>query len=71
MTETDLSPRQREIMQCLVNGMTQKSIAVHLGIQKGTVHKYIQRVIEKTGALSLTHCVALLVFRGVVTPNSN
>ena len=68
MTETELSPRQREIMQCLVDGLSFKMIADKLGMQSGTAKKHAMRAREKVGAKSLYQCIAILVARGEIVP---
>jgi len=68
MTVTELSPRQKLVMQYLVNGVSFKEIAVLSGMRCATAKKYAARVKEKTGAKSLYQCIALLVARGVIVP---
>jgi DNA-binding NarL/FixJ family response regulator len=68
MTVTDLSPRQRVVMQYLVDGVSFKDIADKLGIRHVTVKKHAIRAREKTGATSLYQCIALLVAHGVIVP---
>lgn len=68
MTVTDLSPRQRLVMQYLVDGVSFKDVADKLGIRHVTVKKHAIRAREKTGAKSLYQCIAILVARGVIVP---
>lgn len=68
MPVTDLSPRQKLVMQYLVDGVSFKVIASTLGVRYNTVKKYAIRVREKVGAKSLYQCIALLVARGVIVP---
>lgn len=66
MPVTDLSPQQLKIMQYLVDGLIPKEIAEKLGIRQGTVKKYMNRVLIKTGAQTTYQCIAILAVRGVV-----
>ncbi len=68
MTGSDLSPRQRLVMQYLVDGVSFKVIADKLGIGHGTAKKHAMRAREKVGATSLYQCIALLVARGEIVP---
>ncbi len=63
-----LSPKQREVMQYLVEGMSLKEIAYQMGIRLGTAQKYFYRTVAKTGAKSKYQCIAILVAEGLVTP---
>ena len=71
MPVTDLSPRQRVVMEYLVNGVSFKEIAEKLGMRYSTVKKHAVRARQKLGAKSLYQCIALLVARGVVVPTDN
>ncbi len=68
MTGSDLSPRQRLVMQYLADGFSFKVIADTLGIGYGTAKKHAVRARVKVGATSLYQCVALLVAQGVIVP---
>ncbi len=41
-TVTDLSPRQREVLICLMEGDSEKQVAVRLGLSQHTVHDYVK-----------------------------
>ncbi len=43
----NLTEREREILNCLVNGATKKEIAVELGVSVHTVTTHLRRVYEK------------------------
>jgi FixJ family two-component response regulator len=49
----DLSDRQREVMDLLVQGVPVKQVAVQLQISPSTVAKHRAKVLEKTGVDSL------------------
>jgi two-component system nitrate/nitrite response regulator NarL len=45
-----LTPREREIVRLVAQGMKNREIAEHLGISAGTVKVHLMHVFEKTGA---------------------
>jgi DNA-binding NarL/FixJ family response regulator len=51
---TSLTPREREILQLLENGMTNKEIARALDLQMGTVKNHVHNVLAKYGASART-----------------
>lgn len=44
-----LTPREREIMQLVCNGLTNRSIAGQLSISLGTVTAHLGRIYERIG----------------------
>ena len=54
----DLSPREREVLECLSHGLIYKEIAEKLGISYETVHTYIRRIYEKLQVRTRTEAVA-------------
>jgi DNA-binding NarL/FixJ family response regulator len=57
-TTEDLSPREKEVLDCLAQGFLYKEIAEKLGISYETVHTYIRRVYEKLQVRTRTEAVA-------------
>ena len=55
---TQLSPREREVLDLLGRGLDSKAIARELGVSYHTVREHAQRVIEKLGARSRIEAVA-------------
>ena len=54
----DLSPREKEVLDCLSHGLIYKEIAEKLGISYETVHTYIRRIYEKLQVRTRTEAAA-------------
>lgn len=54
----ELSTREREVLDCLSQGLIYKEIAEKLGISYETVHTYIRRIYEKLQVRTRTEAVA-------------
>jgi DNA-binding NarL/FixJ family response regulator len=54
----DLPPRQREVLRLLGEGLTNKEIALRLGIAPATVKVHVSRLIEQLGAANRTDAVS-------------
>ncbi len=54
-----LSPREREVMEFVAAGLSNKAIANRLGISSRTVETHRARVMEKTGATSVSELTRL------------
>ena len=52
-----LTAREREVLQWLSGGKTDRDIAEILGISPRTVHKHLQRIYEKLGVETRTAAV--------------
>ena len=55
----ELSPRQRNILEAIVRGLTNRDIAVQLGIRKDGVEKHVKVLLAKIGAANRTEAVAI------------
>jgi DNA-binding CsgD family transcriptional regulator len=55
---SQLSPRQREILDLVAEGRTSKEIAVELGISESTVKWHLANAFERLGASSRAEAVA-------------
>jgi DNA-binding NarL/FixJ family response regulator len=62
-TTEDLSPREKEVLDCLSQGFLYKEIAEKLGISYETVHTYIRRIYEKLQVRTRTEAVAKFLRR--------
>lgn len=60
---TDLTPRVRETLDCLLQGATEKEIAKSLGISPTTVHEYVMQIYRHFGVRSRPALMALWIPR--------
>ncbi len=63
---SDLTGREREILEAVVAGHTTKTIAHRLGISPRTVDAHRARVSDKLGVVGLSNLVRLALAAGVV-----
>jgi FixJ family two-component response regulator len=54
-----LTPREREVMNLVVEGEANKAIAIDLGLSERTVEIHRAKVMEKMRARSVAHLVRL------------
>jgi DNA-binding NarL/FixJ family response regulator len=59
-----LSSREREVIQYVASGMTNREIAEALGLSRHTVKNYLFRIFDKVGASSRTELIYLTMNRG-------
>jgi DNA-binding CsgD family transcriptional regulator len=59
-----LTPRQIFILQMIVEGKTQKQIALELGISRTSVKVQMSKARSKTGAESIYQLVAMAILLG-------
>lgn len=65
----DLTPRERDVMQPMVEGKANKVIAIDLDISQRTVEIHRARVMDKLNANSLAHLVRMyMVIEGDLKP---
>ena len=57
----DLSIRENEVLQLLVQGLSNKSIGREVGLAERTIEIYLRSLRKKIGAANRTHLAALAV----------
>ena len=62
-----LSPREREIMGLLALGLTGEEIAQRLTVSPETVRTHVRNAMDKLGARTRAHAIAIAVQRGEVS----
>ncbi|MDQ6770542.1 MAG: response regulator transcription factor [Gemmatimonadota bacterium] len=62
----NLTPREREILALLADGLANKQIAARLGISKNTVKTHLELLFDKLGVSSRAEAVATGVRRGLL-----
>lgn len=66
-----LTPREQEVMTCVISGMLNKQIATRLGIAEDTVKVHRGRVMHKLGISSVADLVRLCEKAGIAPAESN
>jgi FixJ family two-component response regulator len=62
-----LTPREREVMQCVVTGMLNKQTAAALNVGEKTIKFHRAHIMEKMNAASLAALVKMAIDLGVYT----
>jgi len=62
-----LTPREREVLELLAHGLSNRQIAERLGISEHTAKFHVAAVLAKLGATSRTEAVSRGVRRGLIT----
>ncbi|SEA66376.1 response regulator [Pedobacter hartonius] len=62
----NLTAREKEVLTCLVNGLTYKAISDELNISYETVRSHMKKVYEKLHVASLTEVVAKAINQNIV-----
>jgi DNA-binding NarL/FixJ family response regulator len=61
-----LTAREKEVLSCLVNGLSYKMIASDLNISYETVRSHVKKIYEKLHVASLTEVVAKAIHQRIV-----
>jgi|SRR5205809_3306048 DNA-binding NarL/FixJ family response regulator len=61
-----LTPREKEVLSCIVNGLAYKMIASQLNISYETVRSHVKKIYEKLHVASLTEAVAKAINQRIV-----
>jgi two-component system, NarL family, response regulator len=62
---SDLSPREREVLSLMVHGNTNRDIAAKLGITEATVKCHVSVILERLGVTDRTQAVVAALQRGL------
>lgn len=60
---SELSPRLREVLDCLLEGDSEKQVALRLGLTRQTVHQYVKTVYNHFGVQSRGELLARWIRR--------
>ena len=63
----ELTPRERQLVQLLANGMTANQIAIELHLAPGTVKSHLKLARHRLNALNSVHLAVIALRRGDVT----
>ncbi len=66
MQRRELTDREHEVLRLVVEGMTNKQIAVELHITEVTVKLHVSNILSKLGAQDRTHASTLAIQRGII-----
>ena len=61
-----LTPREKEVLQLLAQGLPNKQIAQRIGISENTIKYHISSIYSKLGASNRTEAVRLGAHRGII-----
>jgi two-component system NarL family response regulator len=66
--QPDLSPRERDVLELIVEGLSNKEIAARLSVTEATVKTHVARVLGKLGVEDRTQAALAAITRGIVPP---
>jgi len=61
-----LTPREMDVLQLLVEGLTNQAIAQMLGLSAGTVKGYVQAILRKLGVTDRTQAAVWAIRAGLI-----
>jgi len=67
MPRAELTPREREVLQLVAEGMTTKQVAAELNLNVKTIETHRRQVMEKIGADSVAGLVRYALREGITT----
>ena len=65
-----MTPRERQVLELLLSGGTNKTMAIKLGLSPRTVEIHRARVMERLGARTLPEAVLMAADAGLKPPPS-
>lgn len=66
-----LSPREMEILRCVTRGLSNKEIAVELGISNQTVKNHMTSILDKLNVDDRTQAAVFALQRGWIRPSDH
>jgi two-component system NarL family response regulator len=66
MAQDDLSPRERQVLQQMAQGLTNREIAVALDISEHTVNVHVRNLMSKLQVTRRTEAIATAVRKGLL-----
>ena len=66
VTHDDLSPREREVLQQMLEGGSNKDIAATLSISEHTVNVHVKNILSKLGVSGRTEAVTVALRKGIL-----
>ena len=70
MAHPELSERERQVLQYMANGRTNKEIGQVLYISENTVKAHVKSILTKLDAMGRTEAIAIATKRGLIRPVS-
>jgi DNA-binding NarL/FixJ family response regulator len=62
-----LTRREQQVLELLVDGLTNREIALRLVVEPDTVKDHVQSIIKKLGATDRTHAAVIAIRGGIVS----
>lgn len=66
LPQSDLTPRELEVLREMVRGHTNKTIAAVLGAAEGTIRIHVSNILAKLGASDRTEAAVVAVRQGII-----
>jgi DNA-binding NarL/FixJ family response regulator len=63
----ELSDREREVLQLMSTGKTNKAISAAMGVTESTVKFHVNNILTKLGVSDRTHAVITALKRGIIS----
>ena len=70
MARPELSKRERQVLECIANGRSNKEIGQILFISEHTVKTHVKCILTKLDAIGRTEAIAVGIKRGLIKPIS-